>query len=87
MLSKCANPACSASFRYLHEGRIFTLLCEPEFRGAHAVWDRAAEQHVARFWLCDACSQTMTVCRVNDHAVVRPLPPRPRAASHPAIAA
>jgi hypothetical protein len=23
MLSKCANPACSANFRYLHEGRLF----------------------------------------------------------------
>lgn len=25
MLSKCANPACSAKLRYLHEGRIFRL--------------------------------------------------------------
>jgi hypothetical protein len=25
MLSKCANPACSAKLRYLHEGKIFRL--------------------------------------------------------------
>ncbi|MBZ5566431.1 MAG: hypothetical protein LAN64_01130 [Acidobacteriia bacterium] len=87
MLSKCANPACFASFRYLHVGRIFTLLSGPELRGAYAVWDHAVEHHVERFWLCEACSQTMTVCRVNDRVVVRRLPPRPRATSGPAIAA
>ena len=87
MLSKCANPACFASFRYLHVGRIFTLLSGSEFDGAYAVWDRAVEQHVERFWLCDACCQTITVCRVNDRTVVRPLPPRQRAASRRGIAA
>lgn len=25
MLSKCANPDCSATFRYLHEGRVFRV--------------------------------------------------------------
>lgn len=32
MLSKCANPECSESFRYLHEGRIFHLAPTPEVR-------------------------------------------------------
>ena len=87
MLSKCANPVCFASFRYLHTGRIFTLLSGPEFHGAHAVWDCAAEHHVERYWLCDACSQTMTVCRIDDRTVVRPLPPRRRAVLSRGIAA
>src|SRR5947209_14400478 len=25
MLSKCANPACSAQFRYLHDGKVFRV--------------------------------------------------------------
>lgn len=73
MLSKCANPACAASFRYLHEGRIFTLIAGPEFAATHAVWDHAAESPVERYWLCNACAQTMTVCRDDHRAVVRRL--------------
>jgi hypothetical protein len=25
MLAKCANPACSATFHYLHEGKLFPV--------------------------------------------------------------
>jgi hypothetical protein len=25
MLSKCANPKCSAAFRYLHDGKLFRM--------------------------------------------------------------
>jgi hypothetical protein len=81
MLSKCANPSCSAPFRYLHEGRIFSMIAGP-WR-VHAVWDHALEHAVERYWLCDSCAQTMTVCRVNDHAVVRRLPPPPRLSLKP----
>ena len=77
MLSKCANPACSASFRYLHQGRIFTLRPGPAATGAPTVWDHVAERPVERYWLCDACAQTMTVCRVSERVVVRPLPRLP----------
>jgi hypothetical protein len=78
MLSKCANPACSATFRYLRQGRIFSLLSGPGISGVNAVWDQVLDCQVERYWLCDSCSQTMTVCRVSDHAAVRRLPPRPR---------
>jgi hypothetical protein len=78
MLSKCANPACSESFRYLHQGRIFSLLSGPGYSGVNAVWDHLLESQVERYWLCDSCSQSMTVCRVNGHAVVRRLPARPQ---------
>jgi hypothetical protein len=87
LLSKCANPACSAPFRYLHVGRIFTLQYGTEGGGAYAVWDHTAERRIERFWLCETCSQTMTVCQVNDRVVVHPLPARPRATSDPVIAA
>jgi hypothetical protein len=58
MVSKCANPTCSGTFRYLHEGIIF-----------HVAVGSAAQEKVAiqgipkieRFWLCGECSRKMTV--------------------------
>ena len=48
MLSKCANPVCSATFRYLHDGKLFLI--------------QGAPKHSLRyFWLCDSCSRTMTL--------------------------
>jgi len=76
MLSKCANPSCSATFRYLGEGRIFTLVPGSESPLLHGVWDHASESIVERYWLCNVCAQTMTVCRLNDRVVVKRLPGR-----------
>ena len=73
MLSKCANPSCSAPLRYLHEGRIFSVIVGP-WR-VHAVWDNALDHADERYRLCTSCPQTNTDCRVNAHAVVRRLPP------------
>jgi len=53
MLSKCANPACSATFRYLHDGTLF-----------HGAVGSAPPEQVntrERFWLCGECSEKMTV--------------------------
>ena len=64
MLSKCANPKCAASFRYLHEGRLFRVELESESR------------KFEYFWLCDECARIMTLGA--DGQVVparRPLPP------------
>lgn len=55
MLSKCANPACSAKFRYLHEGRLFHVEIG---LGASDPENIATFE---RFWLCDKCSKSMTV--------------------------
>ena len=33
MLSKCANPECSAKFRYLHDGKVFRLELDDRFGG------------------------------------------------------
>jgi hypothetical protein len=58
MLSKCANPSCAGSFRYLHEGRMFHLIV-----GAARGESAATHGPVAieRFWLCDKCSKTRTL--------------------------
>ncbi len=78
MLSKCANPVCSAPFRYLHQGRIFSLMLGPEPNGINAAWDHVVERPVERYWLCEACARTMTLCRAKNGVVVRPLSPAAR---------
>jgi hypothetical protein len=62
MLSKCANPGCSATFLYLHEGKLFRLdtsvetLTQPPVREM-----RKTSRHIEFFWLCDSCSAELTV--------------------------
>lgn len=60
MLTKCANPACSAAFRYLHEGKLFVIdaaFAEPS-RDLALVRKARAPRH---YWLCGTCCRAMTV--------------------------
>lgn len=69
MISKCANPACSARFLYLHDGKLFRF--EREAQNADEVlvgFDPTVLKRsngVDFFWLCKKCSETMTLihCR------------------------
>lgn len=58
MLSKCANPKCTATLRYLHQGRMYV------------VWPRksaiALESRIEYRWLCDSCSRSMTLTDGGD---------------------
>jgi len=58
MLSKCANPECSASLRYLHQGKIFCLAPTPEVEAVTGELNPVMHE---RFWLCDKCAKIMTV--------------------------
>ena len=58
MLSKCANPECTESFRYLHEGKIFRLSPTTEVHIAAGTFKPALHE---RFWLCPRCSKKMTL--------------------------
>lgn len=60
MLSKCANPNCAASFRYLHDGKLFRMETPPLLAAAseHA---RKPPQRIEFFWLCQTCSEHMTL--------------------------
>ena len=69
MLSKCANPACLARFRYLHEGRIFNVEIEP---GGLEESVRLAYK-IEHFWLCESCAKVMKVVRENGVVSLRPL--------------
>ena len=58
MLSKCVNPDCSDTFRYLHEGRIFYLAPTRDVQRAVGMSHPGLHE---RFWLCTRCAQEMTV--------------------------
>lgn len=58
MLSKCANPECSETFRYLREGQIFRLAPNPDLRITMRVSNPALQE---RFWLCARCAKEMTL--------------------------
>lgn len=61
MLSKCANPACPARFRYLHEGRIFNI----EIKATGNADSVRFKDKIEHFWLCDSCAQVMKVVWAN----------------------
>lgn len=67
MTSKCANPGCSAAFRYFHEGKLFQfevrLLDELTISMHTASHSDQPSREIERFWLCDSCSKRMTLVR------------------------
>lgn len=82
MVSKCANPACMAPFRYLHEGRIFTVHANPaEHR------PDGADPKVERYWLCSTCSDSMTLVLQSGKVLLRALAGIPEADLKPVRAA
>lgn len=58
MLSKCSNPECSETFRYLHAGKIFYLAPTPDLQLAKGMLRPALHE---RFWLCAQCAKEMTL--------------------------
>jgi len=70
VLSKCANPACLARFHYLHEGRIFNV----ETGTVASDRNSSAIRKIEHFWLCEGCTQTLTVVVENGVVSTRPLP-------------
>ena len=71
MLSKCANPACSARFRYLHQGRIFKVERGAVLSGPNG----SSIRKIEHFWLCELCTQTLEVVLENGAVTTRPLQP------------
>ena len=59
MLSKCANPACTTPFQYLHEGKLFQF--EVSNPGPRLVEENSSARKVEYFWLCGRCAVTMTL--------------------------
>ncbi len=61
MLSKCANPDCSASFHYLGEGKLFEIRYQAESDADENLPRKLAAGRSERFWLCDSCATSMTL--------------------------
>ncbi|MBZ5719707.1 MAG: hypothetical protein LAO03_04935 [Acidobacteriia bacterium] len=86
MLSKCANPGCSHSFRYFHEGTLFRIETEISSGNGSAFGTdtgvRKPARHLEFFWLCDNCAATMTLTYQKGVGVTaRPLVPAKRSGS------
>lgn len=75
MVANCANPSCSAVFRYLHEGTIFHVTYKPA--GADKT-NISGPSKTERFWLCGDCSAKMTLISKGSGVLVvaRPDPSR-----------
>lgn len=61
MIEKCANPACSASFRNLRDGRVFVMEVDDS---SHSDGNQRSRK-LRYSWLCNACCRTMTVVAEN----------------------
>ncbi len=74
MVTKCANPSCVTHFHYLHEGRLFLLEVDPAFSPVDN--PTFGDSKTAEFfWLCAACSRSMTLCLDQEGKLVTvPLP-------------
>jgi hypothetical protein len=69
MLSKCANPACSQSFRYLRDGKLFEIDTHLGVNSS-AAGERKPSRRVEFFWLCGQCSTELTVVNDKDQGVI-----------------
>ncbi len=64
MLTKCANPACFATFRYLHEGKLFPIESKSDSETVGLAFDfefTGTPHRLQYFWLCSSCCRVMTV--------------------------
>ena len=64
MLSKCANPGCTNTFRYLREGKLF--LIEPasariKRESSGPLQGTGSPRAIDYIWLCSACCRDLTV--------------------------
>ncbi len=60
MLSKCANPTCPTTFRYLHEGRLY-VIASKETLGGHKPSRSSKSGQIEYAWLCSSCSLYLTI--------------------------
>jgi len=83
MVSKCANPECSALFLYFHQGKLFRLETEGrEDRRRHLGDESGVSKPLRRiefYWLCEHCAEEMTLTFEKGAGVlVHPRPVRPQ---------
>jgi hypothetical protein len=80
VLNQCLNPNCSALFRYLYEGRIFTVE-----RFVTSANEERTERQLEHYWLCETCSKSMKVVVENGVATTVPMRVEPILEIHAAV--
>jgi hypothetical protein len=60
MLSKCANPNCRSTFRYLHEGKLYLFPLKGALAG-HRPKCLINSRQLEYAWLCSSCSLYLTI--------------------------
>ena len=68
MLTKCANPSCSASFRFLHSGKLFHFDSPPRPSAKGQPFRKPAGSG-EMFWLCAECAADHTLVIDIEHRV------------------
>ena len=66
MLSKCANPKCSARMKYMHDGTLHVVprpAMHKYWRGDEGEFSAPPGRQIECFWLCDTCSRQMTITK------------------------
>lgn len=59
MLSKCANPNCPTTFRYLHEGKLYVIASREAPAGRTKCASKSGQLEYA--WLRPSCSLYLTI--------------------------
>jgi hypothetical protein len=73
MLTKCANPACSAAFHYFHDGKLFPIESRIDSLRTGSPTDleyTGSPHRLQYFWLCSSCCCAMTVRCDGDRGVI-----------------
>jgi len=81
MLHKCANPACTAPFRSLREGKLFLAETYPSEMNGSFDGNRRKLRRREHFWLCNACSAQFTL-RFDSNLGMMAVPISERASPH-----
>jgi hypothetical protein len=71
MLSKCANPSCSAAFLRLNEGKLFRV--DNNSPNGERQNGQKFQQKMEHFWLCVDCARDFTLAVHNGEIVVIPI--------------
>lgn len=62
MLSKCANPHCSNTFRYLYEGKLyFVESCPATAKQSDSSRHASESRRLEYAWLCSSCCRHMSI--------------------------
>ncbi len=73
MVSKCANPSCNATFRFMHAGRVFRFdfpVDNPDISHQDILWDaNGLPRKTELFWLCDDCARIFTLVKAAHGSV------------------